>query len=169
VQFSCFTSFNCTEIVRLSQESITTSSLLTFTFSLSWSQLSVVNVVYVTAGGATFLSIFGFSSAAAAAAACCHRRHNLAYYVIQSFIRRVVAHCHPFLFFFFFSYWIDLRFSSLFFLLETTGFVFAFLSVLNNTMYATKNQIPKELRLLHTFSRPEMCEERRDCTRGRFA
>ncbi len=114
MQFSCFTSFNCTEIVRLAQESITTSSLLTFTFSLSWSQLSVVNVAYVTAGGATFLSIFGFCSAAAAAA-CCHRRHNLACYVIQSFIRRVVAHCHPFLFFFFFSYWIDLRFSSLFF------------------------------------------------------
>jgi hypothetical protein len=30
-------------------------NVLTFTFSLSWSQLSVVNVVYVTVGRATFL------------------------------------------------------------------------------------------------------------------
>ncbi len=32
-----------------------------------------------------------------------------------------------------------------------TSFVFAFLSMLNNRMYARKNQIPKELQLLHTF------------------
>ncbi len=47
------------------------------------------------------------------------------------------------------------------FLLETTGFVFAFLSVQNNTMYARKNQIPKSF----DFSTPfqsQRCAKREE-------